>query len=118
MAENGGYNRWVPVVSRLLWQCYYRVLGLISFHGSISEAYEAAKWLSESLLGPGGNVYWIVENRVFRWDNVEISPDIFMNVWFFGTPRNTMMLRRGWWALYLLETSVKALVLPEVSQLQ
>jgi len=102
MAEQWG--KWVPVIEHLLWQVYYRVLSFVSFHGPLSEAYYAAEHLSD---GKGGRVYWVILDRVFRWDDVEISPGISTKVWFFGGPKNTVMARRGWWAMYLLEVQVK-----------
>lgn len=112
MAEEGSpaqWEKWVPVIDRLLWQAYYRILSFISYHAPIDESYEASKSLSGTR---GGEVYWVIPNRVFRWDNVEISPGIKLTVWFFGSAlrkKNTVMVRRGWWALYLFDTYVKTL---------
>lgn len=102
-------EKWVPVIDRLLWQCYYRIFSFISFHGPIDEAYEAASILARER---GGEVYWVAEGRVFRWDSVTVSPDITMNVWFFGSGirrRNTVMARVGWWKLWVVEAAVKLL---------
>lgn len=104
-------DKWLPVISRLLWQVYYRVLGLVSYHADINESFKAATYLSQNnYLGNtfGGNVYWVVEGSVFRWDDVELAPEIKMNVWFFGRQRNTVMARRGWWALYVLDPVIAA----------
>jgi len=109
MPQELGYIKWVPVIDKLLWQTYYRILSFISFHAPIDEAYQAAKLLSET---KGGNVYWVIPDRVFRFDDVEISPGIRMKVWFFGSAirrKNTVMARRGWWSLYLLDVYVKTL---------
>jgi hypothetical protein len=100
-------NIWTPVIKKLLWQAYYRILGLISFHGPIEESFEATKAMSEREYG--GDVYWVLEGRVFRWDDVEISPGITMKIWFIGTRGNTVMLRRGWWSLYLVQELVPAI---------
>ena len=108
-SQDVGWEKWVPVIDRLLWQCYYRILSFISFHGPVDEAYQAAKKLSET---KGGEVYWVIPDRVFRWDNVEISPGIKMKIWFFGSAirrKNTVMARRAWWALYLFDPYVKTL---------
>jgi len=103
------WGRWVPVIDRLLWQAYYRILSFISYHGPIDESYQAAKFLSGT---KGGEVYWVVPDRVFRWDNVEISPEITMKVWFFGSAvrrKNTVMCRVGWFKAYIIETAIRAL---------
>jgi hypothetical protein len=101
-------ERWVPVIDHLLWQTYYRILSFISFHGPIDEAYQAAQYLSQTR---GGEVYWVVRDRVFRWDNVEVSKDIKMNVWFLGSAmrrKNTVMARVGWWTMWILSETLKA----------
>lgn len=95
------------VMNELLKQAYYRILSFISFHFGVEDAYLAAQWLAENVRG--GQVYWVVEGKIARWDNIEVFPSIFMNIWFFGGNKNTVMARRGWWALYLLEVYVKAL---------
>jgi len=103
------WHRWVPVIDRLLWQVYYRILSFISYHGPIDEAYQAANFLSGT---KGGEVYWVVPQRVFRWDNVEISQGIMMKVWFFGSAirhKNTVMCRVGWFKAYILETVIETL---------
>jgi len=102
--------KWVPVVDRLLFQCYYRVLSFISIHAPVDEVVKAAQYLAVEKRK--GKVYWVIEGRVARWDNVEVFPGITMTVWIFGSKirrKNTVMARRGWWALYLFDTYVKAL---------
>lgn len=103
MAEVEAWTKWGPVIEKLLWQCYYRILGFISFPAPVDESFLAAQKLSEEL---GGKVYWVLEGRVFRWDDVEFSPGLKMSLWFVGSEirrRNTVMARRGWWTLYITE---------------
>lgn len=109
MAEEGSqaWEKWIPVIERLLWQCFYRILSFISYHAPIDESYQAAQSLSGT---KGGEVYWVIPDRVFRWDNVEFSPGLKISVWFFGSAlrrKNTVMVRRGWWTFYLLDVYVK-----------
>jgi len=85
------------------------ILSFVSFHGPIDEAYQAAKFLSET---KGGEVYWVIPDRVFRFDDVEVSPGITVKVWFMGSAlrrKNCVLFRRGWWALYLWDPYIKAL---------
>lgn len=103
------YEKWIPVIDHLLWQVYYRVLSFVSFHGPVDEAFKACIKLKEA---KGGSVYWVLPKRAFRWDDVEVSPGIKMTVWFFGSAvrrKNTVMCRRGWWAMYLFDPYVKTL---------
>jgi len=115
MAE---WEKWVPVVDSLVKQCYYRVLSFISWHGPIDDAYKAAKKISREKRG--GHVYWVVKGRVFRWDNLEVYPGIYMSVWCFGgklRKKNTVMARVGWWKLYIIDAMIKGIasVMGEVS---
>lgn len=112
MSTEEDWEKLLPVITRLLWQTYYRIFGMISFHATVWDSYNAAKWLSDNpylLHSHNGQVSWVIENRVFIWEDVEVSPGIIMTVWFFGGPRNTVMVRRGWWTLYLVRTTISAL---------
>lgn len=94
-------STWVPVIDRLLWQCYYRILSFISYHAPIDESYEAVNVLARER---GGDVHWVIPGRVFRWDGLTLSPGITMSVWFFGSAirrKNTVMARVGWWSLWI-----------------
>lgn len=104
MAEVEAWAKWVPVIEKLLWQCFYRILSFISFPAPVDESFEAARDLSVQL---GGKVYWVhgLDGRVFRWDDVEFSPGLKMSVWFAGSKvrrKNTVMIRRGWYTFYVL----------------
>lgn len=104
------WMKWIPVVDSLLLQCYYRVLSFISIHAPIDEVFKAARYLAREKRG--GKVFWVVPDRVARWDNVEVFPGITMTVWIFGSKirrKNTVMARRGWWALYLFDPFVKTM---------
>lgn len=103
-----GAETWVPIIDQLIWQVYYRILSFISYHGPIDEAYEATKILTGKR---GGEVYWVVPDRVFRWDSVTVSPGIKINIWFMGSAlrrKNTCMARVGWWTLWILSETLKA----------
>jgi hypothetical protein len=106
------WARWVPILDGLVFQAYYRVLSFVSIHAPVSEVYEAARHLAETKRG--GEVYWVVEGRVARWDGLDVSPPygVTMNVWLFGAKlrgKNTVLARRGWWSLYLFDPLVKSL---------
>jgi len=98
-------NRWVPVAEYLLNQAYYRVLSFVSFHAPLAESYPAI----ESLVAKhGGKLYWVVEGRVAKWDDLEVYPGITMSIWIFGGPRNTVYARTGWWKAYVVDSAVKS----------
>lgn len=106
MSELEEWEKAVEVMDYLLKQTYYRVLSFVSFHFPIEDAYKAAQQLKTKR---GGDVYWIVEGKVARWDELEVFPEVYMTIWFFGGQKNTVMARRGWWAMYVLETSLAIL---------
>lgn len=102
------WERWVPVVDALVLQSFYRQLSWVSMPAPIDEVYAAAQHLSETKRG--GRLYWVVEGRVARWDDLEVFPGIRQTNWFVGSKlrgKNTAMVRRGWWSLYLLGPMVK-----------
>jgi len=98
-------ERWVGPAEDLLRQAYYRVLGVISFHAPLEEAYGAC----ELLVGRrGGRLYWVVEGVLAKWEDVEVYPGIRMSLWIFGGPRNTVYCRTAWWKLYVVESLTRA----------
>jgi len=105
MAEE--FMKWVLPLDNIVFQAWYRVLSFVSLHAPINEVFEAAKYVAENKRG--GNVYWVVEPKVFRWDDLDVNPPqgLKMTAWLFGGPKNTVLCRRGWWALYLADIQVK-----------
>lgn len=102
--ESEGWERWIPVARRLLDQAYYRILSFISFHAPLEEAYLALEAIQSEL---GGNLYWVRPDKLAKWENLEIYPNIYMSLWIFGGPRNTVYARIGWWRLYILESMIR-----------
>lgn len=106
MAEE--WEKWVPVVDALVLQTFYRQLSWVSIPAPIDEVYRAAERLSETKRG--GKLYWVLEGRVARWDDLEVFPGIEQTNWLIGSKlrrKNTAMTRRGWWSAYLLGPMVK-----------
>jgi len=101
-----GWEKWVEPCDRLLYQCWYRVLSFISIHAPVWEVKKALEKVAEKR---GGKVYWVVRNRVGRYEDFEVFPGIKMSIWFFGGRRgkNTVFARVGWWKLYLIDVLSK-----------
>jgi hypothetical protein len=107
MAE--AWERWVPVADSLVLQAYYRVLSFVSFHAPIEEAIQAVKRLADTKRG--GTVYTVIPDRVYRWDGLEVFPNIHVNLWIFGSPmrkKNTVYARVGFWTLTLMTEALRA----------
>ncbi|MEM2273628.1 MAG: hypothetical protein QXX56_05385 [Candidatus Bathyarchaeia archaeon] len=110
MPEMEEWEKVVPILDALIVQCYYRVLSFISYHYGISASYKAAKYLAETKRG--GKVFWVLKDRLARWDDVEVFPGTKMSIWMFGSKinqKNTVLARVGWWTLYIIDMAAKAL---------
>jgi len=105
------YMKWVTPLDNLIFQAWYRVLSFVSLHAPIPEIFEAAKYIAKTKRG--GRVYWVIEGRIARWDDLDVNPphEIKMTVWLYGPARgkNAIVARRGFWALYLFDPYVKTL---------
>jgi len=105
---NEEWKKYVPVLEKILFQCYYRVLSFVSIHTGINNIYKAAKYLSENT-DKNGKVYWVVKGKIAKWDNLQVFPDITMSVWLFGSElrqKNTVIARVGWWKMYVIESII------------
>lgn len=112
MAEEEPYLKWVKPLDNIVFQAWYRVLSFVSLHAPITETYKAAKYIARTKRG--GSVYWVLKDRVARWDDLDVNPPhkLTMTVWLFGSPirgKNSVVARRGFWALYIWDPYVKTL---------
>lgn len=106
------WAKWTSILDNLIFQAYYRVLSFVSIHAPVSEVFEVAKHIAETKRG--GKVYWVVEPRIAKWENLDVNPPfgMKMTVWLFGSHvrgKNTVITRRGWWSFYLFDAYVKSL---------
>ena len=116
------WEKWVAPADDLIRQCYYRIVGAISFHAPIEESIKAVEYLAETKRG-GTITYWgrtfsplkpIKLGKLFRvwsWDDLDAYPDVKMSIWIYGSDysSNTAFLRKKWYRLYLLRTLAKTL---------
>jgi len=97
------------ILDKVLFQVYYRQLGMVALHFGTEKIYQAAVNLSN---GPRrGKVSWVNEGRIFQWDDILVSPGLpdtpKISAWFVGSAirqKNTACIRKGWWTLYLPES--------------
>jgi hypothetical protein len=99
------FEKWIGPAEDLLRQAYYRILGIISYHAPLSEAYKACEVVAGKR---GGNLYWVVKDVLAKWEDVEVYPGITMSLWILGGPTNTIYVRTAWWKLYVLESLTRA----------
>ena len=103
------YQKWIPVADALVLQAYYRTLGMVSMHAPIDQIYPAIQEISSTKRG--GDIHWVVQDRVARWDNLEVYPGVTMSLYIFGSPirkKNTVYTRVGFWQSYILRAPTKA----------
>lgn len=116
MSEIEGWEKWIEPADDLLRQCYYRILGMISFHAPILEAIEALKFLAETRRGGTIN-YWgrtavpavpVGAGKffhVYSWEGCEVYPGIKMDLWIYGSEysENVAYVRKRWYRLYVVD---------------
>jgi len=105
-------DKYEIVVRNALMTVYYRQLGMISIHAGTRNMFQVCKWMSENT-PYGGTLYWVVPDWLFFWDRVRVheKSTVRFNVRFFGSGRrqmNTVVFRRGWWAMYLVPIKMLA----------
>jgi hypothetical protein len=110
-------SKWRRLVENSILTAYYRILSFVSVHCPITEAYETCVWLSENT-PYGGNVYYLIEPRIFVWENVIVNQNpenpITMTLRVFGSPLrgvNTVFARAGWMFMYTTGPVVDKLLL-------
>lgn len=96
-------EKWGDLVQRLLFIAFYRLASFVSIHAPITEIAPVCEALSET--GLNGTIRWVIPERMFIWENVEMAPGIYQTLRVFGLPsgKNTTFVRIGWWRLYVLK---------------
>jgi hypothetical protein len=101
-------NAWEEIVNRLLYQVYYRLLGMAPVLNSYRTTLAAAEWLAANIRG--GKVSQVIVGRVAQWDDIAVTPGVpgspTMSIWIIGLDERaqqsrTLLLRKGFWTLYL-----------------
>ena len=94
------------VVDNVLFQVFYRQLGVVSVNFGTGDVYQAAQYLAAH--GRGGSVSWVETGRLAQWDGLYVTPGVSgspaIDVWMFGSKglqHNTVLLRKGFWSFDL-----------------
>jgi hypothetical protein len=94
------------ILNSALFQVYYRQLGIVSLNFGINDIFTAATYLAAN--GRGGTVSWVALNRVAQWQGVIVAPGYSdsptIDLWLVGGQtfnKNTVLIRKGFWYLYL-----------------
>lgn len=101
------------VLDGVLFQVYYRQMGIVAVNFGNDEVLAAAQWLSQN--GRGGTVSRVGKGRLLQWNGVVVAPGVagspLMDIWLVGgkyAQRNTVLVRKGFWSFYLFPTVTAA----------
>ena len=106
-------DEWQEIVDWLLYQAYYRLLGVVEVLTDFDTLVNAAQWLAEH--ERGGDVSIVIPGRLAQWDGLRVAPPFDepkMSVWLIGfrlydslpekVQHRSLILRKGWWTLYVI----------------
>jgi hypothetical protein len=106
------FLKWGSLIERMLITSYYRVLSFVSLHAPIGEIYKACKYMSENT-PYSGEVYYLIPQRVFNWDEVVVNRNpeypVKMNLRVAGSPirnKNVCFFRVGWYKMYIADVTL------------
>jgi len=98
---------WVPIIERIVWQVFYRQLGIVAIHCDIKVAAKAIDILCQKGYG---NWKWLLEGRALVWQNIPINHAARVHAYVFGGKirgANTVLVRQGFWRMYVIEAGLK-----------
>jgi hypothetical protein len=110
MAERSEDPRaWAQIVERIMFQVFYRQLGMVAIHCPIDVAAKAIDILSREK--GYGQWKWLLEGRALVWFDVPIDGVMKIHAYVFGSKlrrQNTVLVRQGFWRMYFLEAGLRA----------
>jgi len=94
------------LLDSVIFQCWYRQLGIVSINIGTGRVYPAARYLAAN--GRGGSLSWVSTGRVMQWNDVVVAPGLpdspVVSMWLYGSAalqHNTVLTRKGFWSLDL-----------------
>ncbi|RLG77365.1 MAG: hypothetical protein DRO12_02495 [Thermoprotei archaeon] len=109
----GASNRpedWAPIVKSVLFQVFYRQLGIVALPQGISVISKAIDWLCKE--EGMGKWRWLLDDRVLVWEDVPIGKAMKIDLYAFGGKMrnmNTVFVRIGFWKMYVIESMLTTL---------
>jgi hypothetical protein len=98
---------WAPIIERIVFQVFYRQLGIVSVHCGISVAAQAIDMLCKKGYG---SWKWLLQDRVLVWWDIPVNGAAKVHAYVFGgkiRDQNTVLVRQGFWRMYFLESSLR-----------
>ena len=108
MSQQAFQNAWEEIINNLVYQVYYRLLGMVEVLADFDTTVSACQYLAEHVRG--GEISTVRTGRVAQWDGLQIAPGLpetpTMSIWIVGlfdrtNQKRSLLLRKGWWTLYL-----------------
>jgi|GEM_PF-5558216 len=99
---------WANIIERILFQVFYRNLGMVSLHVPIKVAVQSIDYLVRTK--GYGDWKWLLTNRALVWENVPIDSVMKIHIYVFGSKlrqQNTVLVRQGFWRLWFIETGLR-----------
>jgi len=99
---------WAPIIERIVFQVFYRQLGMVAIHCPIDVAAKAIDILTKEK--GYGNWKWLLEGRVLVWFDIPIDSAMKIHAYVFGSKlrrQNTVFVRQGFWRMYVLEAGLR-----------
>ena len=96
------------MVERVIFQWFYRQLGMVNLPMGIEVISEAIDILVNEK--GYGSWRWLVEGRVLVWEDVPIDGVGRVNAYVFGgknRQKNSVFARQGFWKMYTIETVLR-----------
>jgi len=103
---------WAPIIERIIFQVFYRQLGIVAIHCGITVAAKAIDMLCKKGYGKWR---WLLKNRILVWYDVPIDSAAKVHVYVFGgkiRDANTVLVRQGFWRMYFIETALSLADIP------
>jgi len=100
---------WAPIVERVTFQVFYRSLGMVALPAGIDIVSKAIDILSSKGMGTWK---WLITDRVLVWQGIPVDSALKVHCYVFGSkyrPKNTVLVRQGFWRMYFFELGLKTL---------
>jgi hypothetical protein len=98
---------WKPIVERIVFQVFYRQLGIVAIPAGIDTVVKAIDLLCKE---GKGSWRWLVQDRIIVWENVPIDKAMKVHCYVYGgktRQKNTVFTRVGFWRCYVIETTLR-----------
>jgi hypothetical protein len=95
-------------MERIVFQVFYRQLGMVSVHCGISTAAQAIDTLCKKGYG---SWKWLLQDRALVWQDIPVNGAAKVHAYVFGgklRDQNTVIVRQGFYRMYVLESAIRA----------